>query len=435
MVDSMRRLALLLVLGCSSREGGPAVEADASLPDAEARDSEALDTDAPDAGSFDAEPADTGLPEVGPSPDDAGPSDADAGDGSSCPFPADQTYAPVSVAALERPGYRMAVTDPVFGTKLMRITDEAAFGEVSPRHHYSKDQPWNADQTLILINDHLLDGTTYAYRERLELPDEARWSSVHPNTIFGTRDNAFVSFDVITKTTSVLHTFPGYLRIYLGPWEGNLSQDDRTVAFTTADGPGGDVIVYDVAADTVLSSRSLASLGFTGAGIDWVSVSPSGEFVVINGRGSSDSSVKVYDRNLDFLRTVAETGEHGDLGYDAEGREVFVQVCPYRMARLDDGVVTDLPIGDECGHISTRAHRRPGWAYSSSNNADGDVFAIKLDGSGLVERFTHHRSLEDSYEAEPHAVPSPDGLRVIFASNWGGTAPINAFAVGPSCAH
>jgi hypothetical protein len=95
--------------------------------------------------------------------------------------------------------------------------------------------------------------------------------------------------------------------------------------------------------------------------------------------------------------------------------------------RLRDGFVTMLtdPANEAFPHhLSTRNLDRPGWVYASYYPAAGqrfsdEVVAIKLDGSHAVERLAHiHSSISGCYRCEPHAVPSRDGQRVIFASNW-----------------
>jgi hypothetical protein len=50
---------------------------------------------------------------------------------------------------------------------------------------------------------------------------------------------------------------------------------------------------------------------------------------------------------------------------------------------------------------------------------DDEVVAVKIDGSKAVERLAHmHGAFNGCYRCETHAVPSRDGQRVIFASNW-----------------
>jgi hypothetical protein len=59
--------------------------------------------------------------------------------------------------------------------------------------------------------------------------------------------------------------------------------------------------------------------------------------------------------------------------------------------------------------------RQPGKKHSD------EIIAVKLDGSGVVERFgTTHTDPKGCYRCEAHPAPSPDGSRVVFASNWGG---------------
>jgi hypothetical protein len=97
------------------------------------------------------------------------------------------------------------------------------------------------------------------------------------------------------------------------------------------------------------------------------------------------------------------------------------------MVRLRDGFVTMLTDPNNEAfphHISTRNLDRPGWAYVSYYPSPGqrfndEIIAVKMDGSKSVERLAHlHSNINGCYRCEPHAVPSRDGMRVIFASNW-----------------
>jgi hypothetical protein len=97
------------------------------------------------------------------------------------------------------------------------------------------------------------------------------------------------------------------------------------------------------------------------------------------------------------------------------------------MVRLRDGAVTSLtdPANEAFPHhISTRAYDRPGWAYVSHYPNPGarfhdEIVAVKLDGSRAVERLAHqHSDWNGCYRCETHPVPSRDGRRVLFASNW-----------------
>ena len=125
---------------------------------------------------------------------------------------------------------------------------------------------------------------------------------------------------------------------------------------------------------------------------------------------------------MNFIRKLANQGEHGDIGVDSHNKEVYVQfefgpengIWSYR---LDDGKRTRLlPSKYNGGHVSCRNFKRKGWCYlSTSEEGYKEVFALKLDGSGIVNRF-----------AQTHAVGfgsqvgvNPDGTKVLFMSNWG----------------
>ena len=346
-------------------------------------------------------------------------------------YPPYVSYTDVGIPDFSKPAYLVSTTDPAFGAEIIRITDAAVFGENNVRHGYSKDQAWNCDQTLIKINgNRILDGGTYQFLRFLDMPNEPKWSHLDPNKLFGISGNKFVSMNAATGVSTTLHTFTGYSEIFMGPWEGNISTDDASVAFITSEVSGGDIIVYDILHDVVVAVKSVASLGYDGT-IDWVSVSQSGNFVVINGSGSSDNSVKSYDRNLNPIATLFSQGEHADLCYDTYGNETLVSVGdPGQMARLDNGQQTTIFDFDGLfwGHVSCRNYKRPGWAYVSLHN--GDVMAIKLDGSQTVERFAHHRSSESIYEAEAQSAPNPNGTKIMYASDWNGTAEINSYVAG-----
>ncbi len=131
--------------------------------------------------------------------------------------------------------------------------------------------------------------------------------------------------------------------------------------------------------------------------------------------------------------------KHADMALDPyDGDEDVVmggRACPGASlgrvvkVRLRDGQVTALsnPLNEPPYlHGSARNLQRPGWFYVTysddplfaGDRFHGEVMAVKMDGSGQVERFAHYHSTHSTYLAQPHAVPSPDGKRVMFASDW-----------------
>ncbi|WP_335975874.1 T9SS type A sorting domain-containing protein [Gaetbulibacter jejuensis] len=340
------------------------------------------------------------------------------------------------------PDYLATFTDPLTGNNVTRISDENVFGcDCSQlRHIYAKKQPWNADGTKIMTAgwpSKILDGNTYevlttAYCRSL-------WSNVEPDITYDSHENQLFRRNIVTQNETVLKTFSGYSSVSVGDGEGNLSNDDRYVALIATSGSQKTILVYDIFNDEILGTKSLGT-----ANIDWVSVSQSGEYVVMS--GYSDGSgplqgIKAYDKYMNNEIHLYSGRPHGDIGYDAQGNEVYVAyqgVSGYSLsyARLDNGAKQGIfPFsggsGDSGlwgGHISTRNLNRPGWAYvseqghpSNVNNyeATREIFAIKLDNSQTIERFTkHNTNLNSGYSHQAHAVPNRDGSKVIFASNW-----------------
>src|SRR5262249_6941710 len=136
--------------------------------------------------------------------------------------------------------------------------------------------------------------------------------------------------------------------------------------------------------------------------------------------------------------------KHADMTLDLDdhGEDVIIggRACPGSTlghvvkVRLRDGLVTSLtdPRNEPAySHGSARNTLRAGWVdvtYSRDRVYEGfrffgEVVAVRTDGSGAVQRFAHYHSTASTYPAEAHAVPSPDGRRVVFASDWSDHAP------------
>ena len=443
----MRRVVSSLML--PSRALGPgwllvlclplaACNADPS-PDAGAPPSDAgMDATAPDSGSPDASAAmDAGDRPTDAQADaqtdaqiDAGRADAGRADaGPPCIYPESETWSgPRAVPALAAPGLLERVTDPVFGTSVRRITD-------GPYQHYSKTQPWNSDGSMVFMANGghvLIDTATYSILDRPSAPTgERRWSTVDPRRLYHLEGTELRAYDPDTDSSALLHDFSaeGCDLVRLGPWEGNLSIGDHRVALACRQAADLSVIVYDLDAEAVIGRRLFAGL-WGDANVDWVSISQSGEHVVINWRGALGVRSYAATGALPLVQRLTPGGEHGDICVDGDGNDVYVQVIcgghPDRPVagvmsyRLDTGATTVIISSDDficSGHISCRNFRRPGWAYVSSN-AHQEAFAVRLDGSQTVQRFAH---THQSAGFEIFAVPDPEGCTVMWGSDWNGS--------------
>ncbi|MDF3130286.1 hypothetical protein P0Y35_13845 [Kiritimatiellaeota bacterium B1221] len=352
-------------------------------------------------------------------------------------YPPETTFVSVEAAPFERPQYLEASLDPVFGNPVTRITDAKVFGYENPRHGYSKNQPWNMDQSYLRIRDRLLDGKTYQLLRKFPYLDEAKWSHTHPQHMFGFQGKGrFVRLSLPQDEIEVLRVFEGYDEVRMGPWEGNLSYDDAWVVFAARKGQDLTVIVYNIPDDKI-ESQKIFPQGWKR--LDWVSISPSGTYVVFNWHPDAEIKGKVidcYDLKLSFLRRLADQSGHGDMGYAEDGTELYAQfefadqrgIWAYE---LHSGKrIRLLPDKYNGGHLSFQNTRRPGWCYLSCNKKGySQVFALKTDGSGIVNRFAHHYSVPGAYGSEVQAVPNQEGTKVVFASNWNGEADVNSFVV------
>lgn len=444
---------------------------------------------------------------------------------SPCSYPTDTRLSELPIPAVspaELPPYRVAVTEPTFGTKLTRIGDNVALPNpgcsrtdcsdpnepgncacrIHRRHNYSRLQPWNSDGTLLILdNRFVLDGRSYErIGEYSQASSEMYWSEqlasklweFDPNYASPAAQRQPVlrarSFSrnaqtgALTVGGSPVLTLPAgaYDLSTMGAGEGRLSSNDGWVALTVRPTNTQDlqILLYDLTECTSAGcGQPYASPRLPRAWVDstdpakgpksyvdWASVSPSGNYVVVAMRADYQSEqgdagagpyhgVFVMERAADgarqlvWARQLADMSGHSDLCYESDASdasEVMVQVrdlpgelVSYRLRDGDQKVILDrrFQFG---GHVSCTNYRRRGWAYVSAVPGLMEVFAVKLDGSQVVERFAHHHSLDTPYVNQPHAAADPDGRRVIFASNWGApsqdpaTVPVYSYVAEPA---
>jgi len=385
-----------------------------------------------------------------------------------------------------KPAYITPVTtDPTFGTRVVRIagdTGASLGGGVSgtwgsdARQHYSKDQPWNSNGTLLVLQNSgspsqvYLNGDTYAVaRGKCSgySSSDDRWhpSPSHPNERINVNGGELMWYDVVNCVKTRSWSLP-FSVSYFGMGEGNPSNDGRFAALSD----GTRMFVVDMDPQPPLAPYPaqrigpaydvIADCGLSGCSIDWVSISSSGKYTVVSYNGDYP---RVFDVNPTTLALTARpmpsasprcTGTaangfiydlgHADLALNPfDGNEdvlIGQEHCGNRgkvvdgklmgsvvMVRLRDGAITSLtdPANEAYAHhISTRNLDRPGWVYVGYHTDAGkkygdEIIAVKMDGSKSVQRFAHkHSAYSGCYRCESHSVPSRDGRRVLWASNW-----------------
>lgn len=349
-----------------------------------------------------------------------------AGTGS---YPADRAFgflATTLASVPTAPTYLGTITDPTYGMLYTRWTNAN-----QDRHAYSRCGPggWSKDGDRALLNfgtvtSHIIsmvDGSNVSSGGGYLAM--ACWDPLDNNKLYGVAGNAFKSQNATTKSITTLHTFGAYTTVSLGEYEGGISDDGKYVALI---GDSTNLIVYRIDTDTVIATLSVGST------ISDCQISPSGAYVTLTVSGGK----RRYLQNLTGSLTLNANTNHADSAVNALGEDVLVCNNPstgkVTAYRLSDGAATLLfgstSTAFEYGHVG-RARLRPGWIYLSvydtstmaGRRGNDQIVAVKLDGSMTVEDFgyAYNRTNGSTYANQPHACPSPDGTRVLFASPWG----------------
>ena len=399
-----------------------------------------------------------------------------------------------TIPADARPAYLVPRIDLAFGTWVTRIGNNTGrptdpvpgIWGADARHVYGGQQPWNADNTLLLIENRvggspsrlLLDGSSYvpvsAPCAEAGLFD-FRWhpSPAHAHELINvSSDGRTLSwFDVVTCTRTRSWSLPIAVNYNLSAGSGNPSLDGRYMALANE----REMFVVDMDPQPPFAPWPAVRIGPvysfppcslsvtipTNCALGSLSISPSGRYIDLEYSAGTDTTTDLHrifevdpttlaiaphrmdDAALRCGSFAARPNgwvfplKHGDLGVDPfdANEDVLVggRSCPGSnlgrvvKVRLRDGKVTALtdPAGEAAvSHVSMRNTDRPGWAYVSYFRApgkhfNGEIIAVKLDGSREVEHWVHYHSLTPGcYRCEAHPVPSRDGRRVLFASNW-----------------
>lgn len=354
--------------------------------------------------------------------------------------------------ALPPPLFGVPARDPVFGTTVTRVTDPGQGASTKfIRHYYAKSDPFNADASLAVMHGsdgsvHLYDAAQWRPVQELKFrigEPETHWHPSDPGLLYHLDSlpdrpagRGLYRYDVRRQQDRLLHAFDDHDRVS-GLLEGNLDAQGRYLALVGEKAGRREAFVYDLREDRITARLPVSEAMVA----DWISVSPSGRFVVMMGKDRS----RVFDIGLKLLRELPPGSfGHGDLCRLADGEEALVYDGADRqldhnrninLAMLASGAERRLlRIGwKSTPHVSCRNLDMPGWALVSTQGPDPkypvfdfEVLWLKLDGSGEVRRLAHHHSRRDKggYFAEQHAVSDRSGERILFASNWDGTAAI-----------
>ncbi len=347
------------------------------------------------------------------------------------------------MTALAKPAVGQAVTDPQFGTTIRRISAAPSGGTIKPM--YSTISAWNADESKMILyrvgqGHQLYDGKTYQFIQNLDVNpadlEQIYWHTSDPDIFFYVDGNRFIRYHVSTGAKDTLTTFSFCSSASGGSDPMYISWDSKRIGL----GCGSERFIYDISTNTVVGRKTLSG------GVP--QIAPSGTLAFLDG--------KVVDASLNTLRTLAlgNPEEHASLGQLANGHDTYNGIAfdgsptgtivtfdlTDGTARTIVGPATGYPYPPTGTHVSAVVYKRPGWVAASivgdpagQGVLDNEIVLADTNPGGKVCRVAHHRSWggEGSvgYWAEPHAVPSPSGTRILFGSDWGNSGTVDAFVV------
>ncbi|HEY1958990.1 MAG TPA: hypothetical protein VGH28_25430 [Polyangiaceae bacterium] len=454
----MKKLALLLVLlGCS---GGAAEPNDAAVSDAPTED--VAVADASDAGATEAGPSEClgSVPLTYDAPTDRDPHQV-----------APPTLGPAG----------SIVKDPVYGTSILRLTDETTLKTTTSfrvaNEFWGND--WSTDAKLFYIQasssaflPYTLDPKTLTAARVQDMANPGSplamplapggFSRTEPTIFYGLTGLVIKKFDFATqvKTTVVDLTtiVPGATGYALG-----VQQGQNGLLAASFGGPEQDkmpyIVTYDPATQTshvldvitnTFDGKPLAT-PINGAGVHTFKLDASGRYLEFMVAGTSGDWFWDTQSNI-----VAASNSNGSIGWAAwshggKGDSYDWNISTY--AAPDASVDLVMPLLSPTDKLASSS---TSWQNSSSGAGaplivetmrqptdtgpwrawDGEVIAVRTDGvSSEVWRFAHNwntysgTTYSDNYYYLYIPRVSQNGWFVIFDSNWNGTLGTDATGV------
>jgi hypothetical protein len=292
----------------------------------------------------------------------------------------------VAIPNTPKPGYLADHKDPVFGTKVTRITGDpgtdirnisgAKWGS-QVRHHYNCDQTWNCDESIMYLdmnsgtgaagpNAVFLNGETY---EPMFSPTgkpsgaDVRWHETEPGLMMFAAGSRLGTWNPRTGNQIVLKDFGSeYSEMTFGPWKGCLSDTGKRMVLTCKKGGKDTAFGYDVSTDT--KGFDIAADSLSSQKMGSCRISPLGTYMVWD--FSPDTVIVTDFEGKKVTELPTNYVSHWDVITDTSPDEVVVGrvnsssigqgrsglVSKYR---LRDGRRTALSEGGWCSHTSTRS--------------------------------------------------------------------------------
>jgi hypothetical protein len=348
------------------------------------------------------------------------------------------------------PPVHNSYVDPVFGTKVTRISNALATPNAAGSGYltwisdeYSTMSPFNSDNSKILLVHQsyfgLYDGTGFYIRDlplEISASSEPRWSRRDNHTLYYVHNNQLKTYDISTGVSFIVHTFSEYSAIS-GMGQSDISFDGDHFVFA---GDSRYVFVYQISTGTKSSAFDTGVTGF-----DSICITPRNNVIIswLQSGTGRNTGQELFDGNMNFLRQVGRADGHSDVTLDTNGDEVLVwtnsadpqpicnngivkirladgtQTC---LATLDFSLAVHISAPDNAGfvYVETYAPSNPSPSTSGWVEYTNELLQIKLDGSQVL-RLAHHRSRPheaNTYNWQPKISTSRDGSRVVYTSDY-----------------
>ena len=337
------------------------------------------------------------------------------------------------------------VTDPVFGSTILRVTD-AGDSTGDCRTFYSNMPSLNVNNTKIAAqcrSDYMRTkvwdfnvATMTLSNGRVQSNEPAGaqgyftlWSPTIHNkfTICAQMKLIEVTIPDGTSTTwtnKTLHDFTADFPDASSVTQHSVSNDDNV--FAVMSNTGG-YAVWKRSANSILLKAT------SGSDLNEVEIDKSGRYLVAL---QNDHSVNVWDLQAGPTRTKVTTQP---FNHRAMGNGIVSSGCEARRLCVRNlatpNSVTFLLPADSWSYAVQQDHfamprNSDTWmvgtryatnGQSVTNAYDNEIVMIATDGSNQVKRIAHHHSVvvNNNYDAQPKASASHDGHFITFTSNWG----------------
>ncbi|MFL6276030.1 MAG: fibronectin type III domain-containing protein, partial [Blastocatellia bacterium] len=351
------------------------------------------------------------------------------------------------------------LVDPVFGTTIMRVTDERDGSSNTNSYSYWPSLNRNSTRLVVFTNNgnptlYDFDPVNFRISNKRALflnplptgglpwTEDIIWSGTDPDVIYCHLGLKVYAYNVASNSYTLVKDFTGQAP-GANLFQMAKSLDDNAFGFTLKDA-NWNVIGYmgwQRAQNNLYTAQTTA--------VDEVQVDKSGQYLyVLTGDQSSASAINGKVVNLQTKQVVNLTDGapdfspgHKDCGQGTVvGSDHWNNSLNIRPLANPHQLTTVLGWGNDwsqSNHISFLGDNE-GWLLVSMFVANSlpstglfknELYLVSTDGTQRVRRVAHHHSLYRDYWDTPRADLSRDGQFAIFTSNWGSTTRRDVFIV------